>query len=116
MLVGLVLFGCRSKEVESALIYINQQNDWDKAMEQLKTSNFKELLNLTINGLKVVLSADSKTEKISLLMESFQETPLNKGQIAFYLNKKDIRILEILLSELLSTLKTIQNPNNEFNF
>lgn len=29
------MFGCRSKEVESALIYINQQNDWDKAMEQL---------------------------------------------------------------------------------
>jgi len=35
LLVGLVLIGCRSKEVESALIYINQQNDWDKAMEQL---------------------------------------------------------------------------------
>jgi len=35
LLVGMVLFGCRSKEVESALIYINQQNDWDKAMEQL---------------------------------------------------------------------------------
>lgn len=32
----LLLFGCRSKEVESALIYINQQNDWDKAMEQLE--------------------------------------------------------------------------------
>ena len=35
LLVGLMLFGCRSKEVESALIYINQQNDWEKAMEQL---------------------------------------------------------------------------------
>ena len=35
LVVGLMLFGCRSKEVESALIYINQQNDWDKAMEQL---------------------------------------------------------------------------------
>ncbi len=31
-----MLFGCRSKEVESALIYINQQNDWPKAMEQLQ--------------------------------------------------------------------------------
>lgn len=36
VVVSLVMFGCRSKEVESALIYINQQNDWDKAMEQLK--------------------------------------------------------------------------------
>jgi len=36
LLVVLLLFGCRSKEVESALIYINQQNDWDKAMEQLE--------------------------------------------------------------------------------
>ncbi len=36
ILISLVFFGCRSKEVESALIYINQQNDWDKAMEQLK--------------------------------------------------------------------------------
>ena len=35
LLVGLMIFGCRSKEVESALIYINQQNDWEKAMEQL---------------------------------------------------------------------------------
>ena len=35
LLIGLIMFGCRSKEVESALIYINQQNDWDKAMEQL---------------------------------------------------------------------------------
>ncbi len=35
LMVGLLFFGCRSKEVESALIYINQQNDWDKAMEQL---------------------------------------------------------------------------------
>jgi tetratricopeptide (TPR) repeat protein len=34
--VVLMLSGCRSKEVESALIYINQQNDWNKAMEQLK--------------------------------------------------------------------------------
>jgi len=30
-----MLFGCRSKEVESALIYINQ-DDWDKAIEQLE--------------------------------------------------------------------------------
>ncbi|HDQ00414.1 MAG TPA: tetratricopeptide repeat protein [bacterium] len=36
LMVGLIVFGCRSKEVESALIYINQQNDWEKAMEQLK--------------------------------------------------------------------------------
>jgi len=36
VVVSLMLFGCRSKEVESALIYINQQNDWNKAMEQLK--------------------------------------------------------------------------------
>ncbi|NOZ60630.1 MAG: tetratricopeptide repeat protein [Calditrichaeota bacterium] len=36
VVVSLMLFGCRSKEVESALIYINQQNDWGKAMEQLK--------------------------------------------------------------------------------
>jgi len=36
VLAALMLFGCRSKEVESALIYINQQNDWDKAMEQLE--------------------------------------------------------------------------------
>ena len=35
LIVGLMMFGCRSKEVESALIYINQQNDWEKAMEQL---------------------------------------------------------------------------------
>ena len=35
LVVGVLLFGCRSKEVESALIYINQQNDWEKAMEQL---------------------------------------------------------------------------------
>jgi tetratricopeptide (TPR) repeat protein len=33
---AIMMFGCRSKEVESALIYINQQNDWDKAMEQLE--------------------------------------------------------------------------------
>ncbi|MCI0493827.1 tetratricopeptide repeat protein [candidate division KSB1 bacterium] len=33
---AIMMFGCRSKEVESALIYINQQNDWDKAMEQLQ--------------------------------------------------------------------------------
>lgn len=36
LLLAVMLFGCRSKEVESALIYINQQNDWDKAMEQLQ--------------------------------------------------------------------------------
>ncbi len=36
LLIALMFFGCRSKEVESALIYINQQNDWEKAMEQLK--------------------------------------------------------------------------------
>lgn len=35
LLLMVMFFGCRSKEVESALIYINQQNDWDKAMEQL---------------------------------------------------------------------------------
>lgn len=33
---AMMMFGCRSKEVESALIYINQQNDWNKAMEQLE--------------------------------------------------------------------------------
>lgn len=33
---AIMMYGCRSKEVESALIYINQQNDWDKAMEQLE--------------------------------------------------------------------------------
>ncbi len=36
LFLAVMLFGCRSKEVESALIYINQQNDWDKAMEQLE--------------------------------------------------------------------------------
>ena len=36
LLTMLVIFGCRTKEMESALIYINQQNDWDKAMEQLE--------------------------------------------------------------------------------
>ncbi|UCE05791.1 MAG: tetratricopeptide repeat protein [bacterium] len=36
LVLAFMLFGCRSKEVESALIYINQQNDWDKAMEQLE--------------------------------------------------------------------------------
>ncbi len=36
LFLAFMLFGCRSKEVESALIYINQQNDWDKAMEQLE--------------------------------------------------------------------------------
>jgi len=36
MFLAVIMFGCRSKEVESALIYINQQNDWDKAMEQLE--------------------------------------------------------------------------------
>ena len=35
LLLMVMFFGCRSKEVESALIYINQQNDWGKAMEQL---------------------------------------------------------------------------------
>jgi tetratricopeptide (TPR) repeat protein len=35
LVLAFLLFGCRSKEVESALIYINQQNDWNKAMEQL---------------------------------------------------------------------------------
>jgi hypothetical protein len=81
-----------------------------------KSSNFQELLNLTINGLRVVLSTDSKTGKVSLLMESFQDTPLNKGQIAFYLDRQNTRILEILFSELLTTLKTLHTPNNEFNF
>ena len=38
LFLAFVLFGCRSKEVESALIYINQQNDWDKAMEQLEVA------------------------------------------------------------------------------
>lgn len=38
LFLAVMLFGCRSKEVESALIYINQQNDWDKAMEQLKVA------------------------------------------------------------------------------
>jgi len=36
LFLAFMMFGCRSKEVESALIYINQQNDWDKAMEQLE--------------------------------------------------------------------------------
>lgn len=36
VLFSAIMFGCRSKEMESALIYINQQNDWDKAMEQLQ--------------------------------------------------------------------------------
>jgi len=36
LFLAVMMFGCRSKEVESALIYINQQNDWDKAMEQLQ--------------------------------------------------------------------------------
>ncbi len=36
LMVGVLLYGCRSKEVESALIYINQQKDWEKAMEQLQ--------------------------------------------------------------------------------
>jgi len=35
LFLAVMLFGCRSKEVESALIYINQ-NDWPKAMEQLE--------------------------------------------------------------------------------
>ncbi len=38
LFLAFMLFGCRSKEVESALIYINQQNDWDKAMEQLESA------------------------------------------------------------------------------
>lgn len=33
---AIMMYGCRSKEMQSALIYINQQNDWDKAMEQLE--------------------------------------------------------------------------------
>ncbi len=36
LFLTVMMFGCRSKEVESALIYINQQNDWNKAMEQLQ--------------------------------------------------------------------------------
>jgi len=36
LFLAVMMFGCRSKEVESALIYINQQNDWDKAMDQLE--------------------------------------------------------------------------------
>ena len=38
LFLAVIMFGCRSKEVESALIYINQQNDWDKAMEQLEVA------------------------------------------------------------------------------
>ncbi|MFZ5516749.1 MAG: tetratricopeptide repeat protein [Candidatus Zhuqueibacterota bacterium] len=53
LLLGVMLFGCRSKEVESALIYINQQNDWDKAMEQLNLAlqvNPADIEALTLRG------------------------------------------------------------------
>ena len=35
-LFALLLSGCRSKEINAALIYINYYNNWDKAIEQLK--------------------------------------------------------------------------------
>lgn len=103
LMVGFLLYGCRSKEVESALIYINQQKDWDKAMEQLQIavqinpgdleahvllaegygqfSDYEKMVNEFDISEKLMANAPNPTfqNKITTLRDQYWRICFNKG-------------------------------------
>jgi len=76
-----------------------------------KQHNFNELINLTVNGFKVVLSTDSTTGTTGLLISSEQQTPLNSGTVAYYFGKKSLKVMKFLFSTIKDELTKLEKEN-----
>jgi len=76
-----------------------------------KQHNFKELIDLTANGFKVVLSTDSTTGTTGLLISSEQQTPLNSGTVAYYFGKKSLKVKKFLFSTIKDELTKLEKEN-----